>query len=148
MPEHGARCGRARRCGVPTGATRRGEITPQPSDGLVLGGTYRSAAVHAEGEPPSESVASYCPDAVPGRRAPHVWLPDGRSTLDLFGTWFTLLTGPQHRDCKALPDPVHRHRIDGLVTEVYGIGDRGAVLVRPDGHVAWRYRAREWHCVL
>jgi putative polyketide hydroxylase len=123
-----------------TGATRRGEVTPRPSDGLVLGGTYRSVAVHAEGQPPPESVASYRPDAAPGRRAPHVLLPDGRSTLDLFGPWFTLLTGPRYRDSEPLPDPLHRHRLNDLVTEVYGIGARGAVLVRPDGHVAWRRR--------
>jgi putative polyketide hydroxylase len=120
-----------------TGATRRGEVIPRPSDGLVLGGTYRSAAVHADGEPLPESVASYRPDAAPGRRAPHVWLPDGRSTLDLFGSWFTLLTGPRYRGSTALPDPVHRHRLGGLAGEVYGIGAGGVVLVRPDGHVAW-----------
>ncbi len=123
-----------------SGATRRGEITPRPSDGLVLGGTYRSAAVRAAGEPLPESVASYRRDAAPGRRAPHVWLPDGRSALDLFGPWFTLLTGPRYQESEALPDPVHRYQLSGLVDEVYGIGAGGAVLVRPDGHVAWRCR--------
>jgi putative polyketide hydroxylase len=121
-----------------TGRTRRGEVARRPTDGLVLGGTYRSIAVRADGEPPPESVTSYRPDAAPGRRAPHVWLPDGRSTLDLFGPWFTLLSGPQYRDFEVLPDPVRRYRLDGLFQEVYGIGDGGAVLVRPDGHVAWR----------
>ncbi len=121
-----------------TGRTRRGEVARRPTDGLVLGGTYRSAAVHADSELPPDSITSYHPDAAPGRRAPHVWLADGRSTLDLFGPWFTLLTGPWYRDSEALSDPVRRHRLDGLLQEAYGIGDRGAVLVRPDGHVAWR----------
>ena len=35
--------------------------------------------------------ASYEQTSRPGARAPHVWLPDGRSTLDLFGRGFTLL---------------------------------------------------------
>ncbi|MGH3798616.1 MAG: FAD-dependent monooxygenase [Pseudonocardiaceae bacterium] len=121
-----------------TGRTHRGEVTPAPSDGLVLGGTYRSAAVHADGDPPAESVASYRPDAASGRRAPHIWLPDGRSTLDLFGPWFTLLAGPRYGDSVLLPNPLRRYRTAGLVGKVYGIGDHGAVLVRPDGHVAWR----------
>ncbi|HEY2763843.1 MAG TPA: FAD-dependent monooxygenase [Pseudonocardiaceae bacterium] len=38
-------------------------------DGLVLGGVYRSAAVHATGEAPAQSVARYEPDAAPGCRA-------------------------------------------------------------------------------
>ena len=127
-----------------SGVTRRGEITPRPSDGLVLGGTYRSAAVHAEDEPLPEGVATYRPEAAPGRRAPHLWLADGRSTLDLFGPWFTLLTGPGYRDPARfpVPEPVHRHRLDRGALAAYGIGDGGAVLVRPDGHVAWRQISR------
>ena len=34
---------------------------------------------------------TYTQTARPGARAPHAWLPDGRSTLDLFGRGFTLL---------------------------------------------------------
>lgn len=120
------------------GRTRRGEITGRPSEGLVLGGRYRSAAIHAVGEPPPLSVESYRPDAAPGSRAPHVWLPDGRSTLDLFGPWFTLLTGPRYRHRDALPDLMRRYWLDASGAGPYGIGDGGAVLVRPDGHVAWR----------
>jgi putative polyketide hydroxylase len=126
-----------------TGRTRRGEVARRPTDGLVLGGTYRSAAVHADEEPRPDNVASYHPDAEPGRRAPHVWLPDGRSTLDLFGPWFTLLAGPDYQDpdyqdSEPLPEPLHRHRLDAFAQDVYGISASGAVLVRPDGHVARR----------
>ena len=38
-----------------------------------------------------EEVMVYRPSAVAGARAPHVWLKDGGSTLDLFGPGFTLL---------------------------------------------------------
>lgn len=68
----------------------------------------------------------------------HVWLPDGRSTLDLLGHWFTRLTGLHYQDSPLLPDPMRRQRLDSAAQEVYGIGDRGAVLVRPDGLVAWQ----------
>jgi putative polyketide hydroxylase len=121
-----------------TGATRRGEVTSGPSDGLMLGDTYRSAAVQLGAKPPPDSIASYRPDAAPGCRAPHAWLPGGRSTLDLFGPWFTLLIGPRYQDSGPLPVPVRRHRLDAPVAKVYGIDAGGAVLVRPDGHVAWR----------
>ena len=36
-------------------------------------------------------TSTYTQTARPGARAPHVWLADGRSTLDLFGRGFVLL---------------------------------------------------------
>ena len=74
------------------------------------------------------------------------------STLDLFEREFVLFTGS---DCNpdairaSLPIPRHYpltcYRLGHDVTDVnnhfqlrYGISDQGAVLVRPDGHVAWR----------
>ena len=79
------------------------------------------------------------------------------STLDLFGRNFVLLTGqkarrgatrlPKHRaDCGVDID-VHRIADSGLC-EAYGITSDGAVLVRPDGFVAWRakYGGRRIHC--
>ncbi|MBM7807695.1 2-polyprenyl-6-methoxyphenol hydroxylase-like FAD-dependent oxidoreductase [Geodermatophilus bullaregiensis] len=118
-----------------------------------FGVTYVSAAIapteHAE--PPATAGER----AAPGRRAPHAWLDrTGRrvSTLDLFDGRLTLLTGPGGGDwCAAadrlgsgdlplavlrlgpdLPDP------DGSLALRYGVGVRGAVLVRPDGFVAWQ----------
>ena len=40
--------------------------------------------------------ATYTQTARPGARAPHVWLPDGRSTLDLFGRGF-VAAAPRRR---------------------------------------------------
>jgi 2-polyprenyl-6-methoxyphenol hydroxylase-like FAD-dependent oxidoreductase len=80
----------------------------------------------------------------PGSRAPHVWLNDDFSTLDLFGREFVLLTpaasafweqqAAQCRDALGVPLRVHRHP----VADAYGIGTQGASLVRPDGFVSWR----------
>jgi len=130
--------------------------------GVEFGTVYESSAVIADGsEPPSvaDSYSDYVPSATPGARAPHVWLgrPDARlSTLDLFGSAFTLLAGPRGDAWCAvaaevereLGVPIDRYRIGapGLheaagFTAAYGLGEDGAVLVRPDGHVAWRSAA-------
>ena len=84
---------------------------------------------------------------MPGTRAPHLWLQrDGRrvSTLDLFGTAFVVLASPRGRpwlDAAASAGAVGEEvDVDGFA-DAYGIGDAGAVLVRPDGFVAWRQAA-------
>ena len=82
-------------------------------------------------------------NARPGARAPHVWLGGGKSTLDLFGRGFTLLRfagAPDvttMRDAAAARDlPLKIEDIDSA--EAAAIYERRLVLVRPDGHVAWR----------
>ncbi|HEY2602557.1 MAG TPA: FAD-dependent monooxygenase [Thermoleophilaceae bacterium] len=119
---------------------------------LEIGHRYRSAAVLPDGTEddglpyvdPRESRG------LPGTRAPHLWIErDGErmSTLDLFRKQFALLTGADggawseaarsaagelkaNLDLYALDEP-------GF-PEAYGIAPSGAVLVRPDGYVAWR----------
>ena len=59
-----------------------------------LGYRYEdSPIVVPDGPPPPEPEDSrdYRQSSHPGCRAPHAWLADGRSTLDLFGRGFTLL---------------------------------------------------------
>jgi 2-polyprenyl-6-methoxyphenol hydroxylase-like FAD-dependent oxidoreductase len=94
-------------------------------------------------EPPLDA-ATYTQTARPGHRAPHVYLPDRRSTLDLFGRGFVLLR------LGADPPDVPRLRaaaaaagmpldvIDLDLPDVTSLYERHLVLVRPDGHVAWR----------
>ncbi len=127
--------------------------------GVEFGAVYQSRAVVPDGtQPPdvADSYSDYVPSATPGARAPHVWLgqPEARmSTLDLFGSAFTLLAAPGGGAwCTAAGEverelgvPIDRYRIGepgvrdlGGFTDAYGLGDDGAVLVRPDGHVAWR----------
>lgn len=141
-----------------TGASARA----RPSEGLVLGYHYDSAAVIADGTAPPEHdpVAEYVQTGRPGHRAPHVWLAaDGKrtSTLDLIGTGFTLFTGAQADwigdfagAARAASVPLRAYPVgagpvtdpDGDFAETYGIGPSGGVLVRPDGHVAWRSQDR------
>ena len=82
--------------------------------------------------------------ARPGARAPHAWLSDGRSILDLFGDGFTLLgfagglarAAPLIRAAQARGMPLRALAIDDPAVAAH-YGDK-LVLVRPDGHVAWR----------
>jgi len=81
---------------------------------------------------------------LPGIRAPHAWLADGRSTIDLFGDGFTLLRlGERPPDVGALTEAARARRVPlGVVSisdpAIATLYERRLVLVRPDGHVAWR----------
>ncbi len=130
--------------------------------GVEFGAAYRSPAVIPDGtQPPAvaDRYSDYTPSAVPGCRAPHIWLglPGAElSTLDLIGAGFTLLAAPGAAAlCEqasaaslALGIPVDIRRIgaaglkdSGGFAAAYGLDDDGAVLVRPDGHIAWRARS-------
>lgn len=128
--------------------------------GQTFGHVYHNGAFVSDGTvAPAFSVIDYVPDARPGHRAPHLWLErDGQqvSTIDLIGYGrFTLFTTPEGAAWRAaflralderrlqgrawtvgaggdLTDPSGRFR------ELYGLPHGGAVLVRPDGHVAFR----------
>lgn len=73
-----------------------------------------------------------------GARLPHAVLPDGRSTLDLLGTGWTVLAGPW-ADTRALvagrpgAAPATVHTLDAATADALGLGADGAVLARPDG---------------
>jgi putative polyketide hydroxylase len=132
--------------------------------GMVFGASYDSPAVIPDGTPPpvvANPVTEYVPSARPGGRAPHVWLErDGRpvSTLDLCGMGFALLAGERGapwRDtarmaAAALGIPLGAFTVgagadigdpEGRWAAAYGVESDGAVLVRPDGHIAWRRRS-------
>jgi putative polyketide hydroxylase len=148
-------------------SARQSNVLPRPEflneQGLIFGACYESMAVVPDDTLPvavDDPVTEYLPSARPGSRAPHVWLKRGSeqiSTIDLFGPHFVLLAG---RDGDAwrraaqgigtswppliaftvgkdgdLGDP------DGNWHDAYGVDTDGAVLVRPDGHVAWRSRS-------
>ena len=116
------------------------------SIGIHLGYVYEgSPIIIGDGTPrPADEVQRYVPTARPGSRAPHVWLADGRSTLDLFGRTFVLLRlgdAPPAVDAlvqaaaaAALPLEV----VDVVHGEAERLYERRLVLVRPDGQVAWR----------
>jgi hypothetical protein len=112
-----------------------------PTDGLQndLGVRYRSDVL----------------DPAAGGRAPHAWVRHRGariSTLDLFDARLTVLTGPAGARWRAaaaraaaaglpitaLTVGTDLHPVDRTFGERYRLGERGAVLVRPDGFLAWR----------
>jgi hypothetical protein len=121
--------------------------------GLVLGYSYAGSPVIQPGAGPGRAgpdpgaasdVSTYTPDAAPGARLPHAWLPDGASLYDRLGAGFTLLgpAGPGDPAVAALAGRARQRGIPLAVLEAprdYPWG-REFLLVRPDQHVAWRAR--------
>lgn len=130
--------------------------------GQTFGLVYNSSVIIDDGLPrPPFDVCDYVPDACPGARAPHLAstnAEDPRSSiLDIFGgAHFVLLTTDATKLYwrNVVRDLATAMLLDLRVVAVgenadfagacdrfmtlYGIGSEGAVLVRPDGHVAWR----------
>ena len=132
-----------------------------PDFNIELGYLYRSPAVLSEDGDTKVHDDPHSTAGRPGSRAPHVWVEHKRrtvSTLDLFGTSFVLLGGPLGAPWREAARHV-RSRFPGLALKAHVVGDgelrdpndrfaaayglsaTGAVLVRPDGFVAWRAKA-------
>ncbi len=116
------------------------------NDGVNMGYRYDDSPIIVpdESEAPAYDPNVYVQTSYPGGRAPHAWLPDGRSTLDLFGRGFVLLrlgdsppSGTRFEDAARVQGvPFESIYIESA--EVAARYERPLVLVRPDGHVAWR----------
>jgi putative polyketide hydroxylase len=116
------------------------------------------AVVDPQPDLPSTTAVELDFDGAPGSRLPHLWLDqDGKriSTLDLVRSRFTVLTGAAGDAWLGAAAEVAArvgielgaHRIaagtelsepDGRWPQIVGISEGGALLVRPDGYVAWR----------
>ena len=112
--------------------------------GVHLGSAYEnSPLIVGDGTSPvAFDSVRYTPSARPGQRAPHGWVGPGKSVLDLFGRGFTLLRfggdggEPLIAAARAAGVPLNVADIaDDALARLY---ERRLVLVRPDGHVAWR----------
>ena len=117
------------------------------STGIHLGYRYEhSPIVVPDGTPePPDDPAIYVATSQPGHRAPHVWLAaDGRSTLDLFGCGFVLMRlGDDAPEAAAFVSAAAACKVPVTVFEssqpdLVHAYEKPLVLVRPDGHVAWR----------
>lgn len=120
------------------------------SSGQSLGFAYEEGAVVQDGtvKTPLQS-RYYVPSDRPGSRFPHLWLDLARnhSTLDWFDKDFVLVYGPRGEAWTSVASivaarsgvPMATRQLDTQDSK-HGLlmGQRGAVLVRPDGHVAWR----------
>ncbi len=114
--------------------------------GLQIGYRYEGSPICVDdGTPaPPDDPERYVASARPGARAPHVVLAEGRSTLDLFRRGFMLLRlGADAPDGASLAAAAQRRGVPLKVValhapEAAALYGRKLVLVRPDGHVAWR----------
>lgn len=122
--------------------------------GLQLGYVYADGALaRGDAAPPAPITdpSRFEPTGEVGARLPHAWLPDGRSTLDLVepGSFALLSAGDHDRWAGAVSTaagaiPIRRVALRGADDpgtewrDLCGLGADGALLVRPDQHVAWR----------
>jgi len=126
---------------VPERGTEDAE-PPVPDIELEIGLVMRSQAIVSEdGDDGALHLPPTALDGRPGTRAPHVWLADGRSTLDLFGSEFVILRPAGNGVDDWAPPGATSYVVDAEPFAVaYGLSAGGATLVRPDGVVAWRSR--------
>ena len=128
--------------------------------GINFGARYDDSPViagdpSAAPAPPAGGPNVYVPTGVPGGRAPHAWLPDGRALFDALGPDFTLLVlGLRARDgaaafrraAAAFAIPLAVVELASApLRELYGAD---LVLVRPDQIIAWRGAAADVEDVL
>ncbi|MGW3032920.1 FAD-dependent oxidoreductase [Streptomyces sp. NPDC001178] len=130
--------------------------------GVELGQFYESAAVVSDGTRPAPSRDEdlyHVMSTSPGAHLPHAWVGDNVTKLALMDlapyTRWTLLTGIAGEDWAGAAEKVGRDLGIPLETVVIGPGrevtdlyydwaklreveESGAILVRPDKHVAWR----------
>jgi putative polyketide hydroxylase len=134
-----------------------------PYFSLIGGYRYSSRAIVSEDASPETELFQKPEELTgqPGTRVPHMWLERGGqriSTLDLLDGGFVLLAGPAgaswHKAASvaaaSLGVPLPAHLVGAasdLIDLEHGwqtkmdVPGEGAVLVRPDGFVAWRSRA-------
>jgi hypothetical protein len=132
-----------RRCGD---ALVRGVGRMFRTIGLQIGYRYEASPICVPDGTvaPPDDPETYVPTARPGARAPHVFLADGRSTLDLFRRGFVLLRlGADSPDTAAFAAAAQSCNLPLEVVTLHepaaaALYERRLVLVRPDGHVAWR----------
>ena len=115
------------------------------TQGIQLGVQYYNSPLVSRGTdtPPGDDPHIYLPTAIPGCRAPHLWLDQTQCIYDMLGPEFTLLQLTQGKEvlpiieaARSLGIPMLSLQIeDEEARELYGAD---LILIRPDHHIAWR----------
>lgn len=127
----------------------RGENT---DIGIEMDHRHRSCVypppVEADGPEPLWSPEHYIPSTFVGCRAPHVFLKDGTPIFDKFGEYWTLFEFANETDARlqtrSLLDAATAIKMPLEHVVLYNeenarkVWQADLVLIRPDGHVAWR----------
>jgi 2-polyprenyl-6-methoxyphenol hydroxylase-like FAD-dependent oxidoreductase len=113
--------------------------------GLNFGYFYAGSPIisYDEESPPAYSMGRFTASTVPGCRAPHFWLNDGRSLYDAFGAGYTLLCLSKGTDVSGL---VSAAKALGIPLQVLDLAHEdkpkeyrhALLIVRSDQHVVWR----------
>ena len=120
-------------------------VQQQCCGGLNFGYFYAGSPIIAYdgAAQPAYSMGSFESSSVPGCRAPHFWLSDGRSLYDALGDGYGLIRFDPDVAVDGLVAAAKRRGIpltmlDVDEKEARTIYAKTLVLVRPDRHVAWR----------
>ncbi len=121
------------------------DVAQQCCGGLNFGYAYdKSPIIAHDGEaPPEYRMFEFTPSTVPGGRAPHLWLDNGRSLYDSLGPDYTLVRADPLEDVSGLVGAATEAGMPLTVLDLDTPEGRKAypeklVMVRPDQHVAWR----------
>ena len=121
------------------------DIQQQCAGGLNFGYYYEGSPIIAyDGEPhPGYTMHDFTSSTVPGCRAPHLWLSDGRSLYDALGPNYTLVRVDPNVRVSGIVEAAARREVPLAVLDIdapdaRALYVRKLTLVRPDQHVAWR----------
>lgn len=131
----------------PNAAPERAAVGLYNTPVVTMALRYNSTAIIAPvPELPSTEDVVAALDGAPGSHLPHYWVEPGVSTLDLNESHFAILAGPDGSDwCDlvqkipaAMKLGIRGITLDASAAVAVGISRAGAMLVRPDGYIAWR----------
>jgi 2-polyprenyl-6-methoxyphenol hydroxylase-like FAD-dependent oxidoreductase len=121
------------------------DVCQQCCGGLNFGYFYDGSPIIAyDDEPhPAYTMRDFTISTVPGCRAPHLWLSDGRSLYDVMGPGYSLICGDPSVEISGLVEAAARRDVPLSVVELDAPNaamhyPHKLMLVRPDQHVAWR----------
>ncbi|MBB3862335.1 2-polyprenyl-6-methoxyphenol hydroxylase-like FAD-dependent oxidoreductase [Novosphingobium hassiacum] len=117
--------------------------------GLNFGYYYQGSPIIVEDEEtaPPYSMGDFVSSTVPGCRAPHFWLQDGRSVYDALGPGYTLLQTSGHAEIARIEAACAARGVPLVVLDLSNEAlppeySHALLICRSDQHIAWRGNAQ------